>query len=77
MPWAPVEDQQVFVTKALGVALLFTAATYVLRMYLQLRYVTGGNTISQDDPAIRPLPTLLVGATGGLLVGITSSAPGR
>ena len=70
------EDQQVFVTKALGVALLFTAATYMLRMYLQLRYVTGGNTISQDDPAIRPLPTLLVGATGGLLVGITSVGSG-
>ena len=37
------EAQQEFLTTAIGYALLFTAATYALRMYLQLRYVTGGN----------------------------------
>ncbi len=45
-------------------------------MYLQLRHVTAGNTISEEDPAIRPIPTLLVGAIGGLLVGITSVGSG-
>ena len=30
-------------SRRIGVALLFTAATYALRMYLQLRLVTGGN----------------------------------
>ena len=34
------EAQQEFLTTAIGYALLFTAATYSLRMYLQLRYVT-------------------------------------
>ena len=68
--------QQDFVKMALGYALLFTSATYMLRMYLQLRYVTGGNTLPQHDPHIRPLPTMLVGALGGLLVGVTSVGSG-
>ena len=71
-----VEEQESFVKAAIGVALLFTAATYGLRMYLQLRYVTGGNELSQDDPRVKPLPTLVVGMIGGLLVGITSVGSG-
>jgi uncharacterized membrane protein YfcA len=71
-----VESQQAFLKQALGFALLFTAATYGLRMYIQLRYVTGGNTLKQDDPQLRVLPTLAVGAFGGLLVGITSVGSG-
>jgi uncharacterized protein len=47
-----------------------------VRMYLQLRYVTGGNTLVQGDPQVRPALTLLVGAVGGLLVGITSVGSG-
>ncbi len=65
-----------FLTMAIGCALLFTAATYALRMYLQLRHVTAGNTISEADPQVRPVPTLVVGAVGGLLVGITSVGSG-
>ncbi len=68
--------QQEFLTTAIGLALLFTAGTYALRMYLQLRHVTAGNVISQDDPPVRPVPTVLVGAVGGLLVGITSVGSG-
>ncbi len=68
--------QQDFVKTALGYALLFTAATYGLRMYLQLRYVTGGNAMPELDPPVRPVPTLVVGAIGGLLVGITSVGSG-
>lgn len=70
------EVQQEFLTTAIGCALLFTAATYALRMYLQLRFVTGGNVMVGDDPSIRTLPTILVGAVGGLLVGITSVGSG-
>jgi len=70
------EAQQEFLTTAIGYALLFTAATYSLRMYLQLRYVTGGNTLSVDAPKIRTVPTVIVGAIGGLLVGITSVGSG-
>jgi uncharacterized membrane protein YfcA len=71
-----VEKQEAFLKQALGFALLFTASTYALRMYLQLRYVTGGNTLGQHDPELRPGLTLLVGAVGGLLVGITSVGSG-
>ncbi len=70
------EAQQEFLTTAIGYALLLTAGTYALRMYLQLRYVTGGNTITTDQPRLRPLLTVLVGAVGGLLVGITSVGSG-
>ena len=70
------EEQQEFVVFALGIALLFTASTYMLRMYLQLRYVTGGNLLPKFDPPVRPFPTVAVGAVGGLLVGITSVGSG-
>lgn len=70
------EGSESFLVYAIGAALLFTAGTYAIRMYLQLRYVTAGNTISEDDPQIRPVPTLVVGAVGGLLVGITSVGSG-
>lgn len=69
-------DQQEFLTTAIGIALLFTAATYTLRMYLQLHHVTSGNVLSEDTPAIRVVPTVLVGSIGGLLVGITSVGSG-
>ncbi len=68
--------QQDFLTTMIGWALLFTASTYALRMYLQLRYVTGGNLVSEDEPKLKVLPTVLVGAVGGLLVGITSVGSG-
>lgn len=70
------EESDSFVMNAIGVALLVAAATYMLRMYLQLRLVTGGNVAPTEEPTIRPLPTMLVGAIGGLLVGITSVGSG-
>jgi uncharacterized membrane protein YfcA len=71
-----VSDQEQFLKQALGVALLFTASTYALRIYIQLGYVSGDNTLRQDDPKLKPALTLLVGAVGGLLVGITSVGSG-
>jgi uncharacterized membrane protein YfcA len=70
------DQQEQFVKYAIGVALLFTAATYGLRMYLQLRYVTRGNVMTLDEPVVRPTLTLVVGAVGGLLVGVTSVGSG-
>src|SRR5262249_17890073 len=35
-----------------------------------------GAGFEDDDPVVRPLPTLLVGALGGLLVGVTSVGSG-
>jgi uncharacterized membrane protein YfcA len=69
-------EQDSFLTYAIGAALLFTAATYALRMYLNLRIVTDGGVLIEKDPTIRPIPTLIVGAIGGLLVGITSVGSG-
>ncbi len=73
---AGVEHQEGFLKQALGVALLFTATTYVVRIYVQLSHVNHGNTIAADNPPLRPVLTLLVGAVGGLLVGITSVGSG-
>ncbi len=71
-----VGSQEAFLKNAIGAALLFTAATYTLRMYLQLRCVSSGNTAPQGEPSLKPVQTLVVGAFGGLLVGITSVGAG-
>ena len=60
----------------IGFALLLAAATYALRLYINLVRVRGGGPEGDPDPRIRPLPTLLVGALGGLLVGVTSVGSG-
>jgi uncharacterized protein len=70
------ETQTTVLKTAIGAALLLTATTYALRMYVQLRYVTGGNTARRDEPPVRPLPTFIVGVVGGLLVGVTSVGSG-
>lgn len=69
------DDAETFLTYAIGVALLFAAASYTLRMYLQLRTIASGRRTT-DTIEVRPVPTLLVGALGGLLVGITSVGSG-
>src|SRR5699024_7372390 len=66
-------ERQSFVRLAIGVALLLASLTYVVRVLLHLMRRTGGGT---QDPPVRPLATLLVGAVGGLLVGLTSVGSG-
>jgi uncharacterized membrane protein YfcA len=62
---------------SIGVALLFAAVTYAARLYLQLRSIRRGTGEGTGgEPVIRPLPTVLVGALGGALVGITSVGSG-
>ena len=60
----------------IGFALLMAAATYALRLYVNLRRVRAGGPTGDPDPKVRPIPTLLVGALGGLLVGVTSVGSG-
>jgi uncharacterized membrane protein YfcA len=60
----------------IGFALLFAAVTYALRLYINLRRIRNGSHSDDANPTIRPIPTLLVGAVGGLLVGITSVGSG-
>jgi uncharacterized membrane protein YfcA len=62
--------------ECIGFALLFAAATYALRLVINLHRVRGGGPEADPDPQIRPLITVAVGALGGLLVGITSVGSG-
>jgi uncharacterized membrane protein YfcA len=62
--------------ECIGFALLFAAATYAARLYVNLRRVRSGAAAADPDPRIRPLVTVAVGALGGLLVGITSVGSG-
>ena len=68
---------------ALGVALLLSAALLMVRAYLRLieraRTRDGrGEPLPQERPevVVRPVPTLLLGALGGLIVGMTSVGSG-
>ncbi len=69
-------DLEKLLLLCIGFALLFAAATYAIRLYVQLRRVVGGTQPPEGEPVIRPIPTILVGALGGLLVGITSVGAG-
>jgi uncharacterized membrane protein YfcA len=60
----------------IGFALLLAATTYALRLYIELRRRAKGVEYSNEDPDVRPVLTVLVGAGGGLLVGITSVGSG-
>ena len=73
---APPGELDKVLKLSIGFALLLAAATYAARLYLNLRSLRGGGHLGDSDPAVRPLPTLLVGALGGLLVGITSVGSG-
>jgi uncharacterized membrane protein YfcA len=73
---APGAELDHVLKMAIGFALLFAAATYALRLYIQLRRSRSGVGGGGGDPVIRPLPTILIGAFGGLLVGITSVGSG-
>ena len=70
---------------ALGIALIMAAAGLILKSYLALvewakrRDGGGGEGRPGDPPAeitVRPLPTVLVGIIGGLVVGMTSVGSG-
>ncbi|MFC4787259.1 sulfite exporter TauE/SafE family protein [Nocardioides sp. MAHUQ-72] len=62
--------------ECIGFALLLAAATYAIRLYVNLRRELAHGPQGDPNPHIRPLPTFLVGALGGLLVGITSVGSG-
>jgi len=71
------EDIETALKMAIGVALLLAATTYAVRLYLQLRAIRRGTIDGAGrEPVIRPVPTVLVGALGGALVGITSVGSG-
>src|SRR6202030_738266 len=59
---------------ALGAALLAGAAAMVVRFALDRR--SGPRTAKIAEVRIRPVPTVLIGMTGGLIVGLTSVGSG-
>src|SRR5579859_2150643 len=72
------------VQKALGVALVIAAAGLFVRAYLRLAERARNRDASRAaDPVgppaivVRPVPTLIIGAIGGLVVGMTSVGSGR
>ncbi|KAB8191125.1 TSUP family transporter [Nonomuraea phyllanthi] len=60
------------VTYALGVALLLAVAGMAVKSWIGAR----GGTSSTHDIVVRPIPTLLVGTVGGLVVGVSSVGSG-
>jgi uncharacterized membrane protein YfcA len=74
------EVVQTRIRQALGVALLLAASSIVAKALVQTWRVAGGSTGGARAAArpfrVRPLPTVLVGVAGGLLVGMTSVGSG-
>jgi len=84
------EATQNFIEKAMGVALLIAAGGLIVRMWQAIRdraeervedeRITAepGSPASEPTPElkIRPIPTILTGVVGGLIVGITSVGSG-
>ncbi|HEY2551956.1 MAG TPA: sulfite exporter TauE/SafE family protein [Streptosporangiaceae bacterium] len=68
-------DAQNRVEQVLGAALLIGAAAMVLRYVLDLR---GANERLEQvgKIAVRPLPTVIIGMVGGVIVGLTSVGSG-
>jgi uncharacterized membrane protein YfcA len=69
------KTSQTNIEKALGIALLVGAIAMVARYVLDRK---GGHTRSAEvhDLVVRPIPTVVIGAVGGLIVGITSVGSG-
>lgn len=73
------EQMERVVKTALGVALLLAAASMGVKAYLQLRERVQTGRVLNDDPRsirVRPVPTVIVGVVGGVVVGMTSVGSG-
>src|SRR5271155_1379299 len=66
---------QTNIEKALGAALLIGAAAMVIRFLLDRR-AGHERKLVVHDLVVRPVPTVLIGMVGGLIVGITSVGSG-
>lgn len=72
----PGANIETFLMGCIGIATLLAATTYALRLCAQIRRHGKHPRRTSNDCTVRPLPTILVGALGGLLVGITSVGSG-
>jgi uncharacterized protein len=69
------QADQLNVERALGAALLIGAAAMVFRWFLDRRSALE-RTALVTGVTVRPVPTVLIGMTGGLIVGMTSVGSG-
>jgi uncharacterized membrane protein YfcA len=72
-------DVEHVIKTALGAALLVAAGSLVAKAYLQMRERVQGKKVSDDSALsirIKPLPTVLIGIVGGIVVGMTSVGSG-
>jgi uncharacterized protein len=73
---------QARIKQVLGVALLLAAASIAAKGLLQVRAtrrvlgMAGGGPVAAKPFQLRPLPTILIGVVGGLVVGMTSVGSG-
>jgi uncharacterized protein len=77
-----VETTQTVVKTSLGIALLLAAGAMVAKALLDLRkrqrakLTSGGGPLVAGPFVIKPIPTLITGVIGGLVVGMTSVGSG-
>lgn len=81
--FGPGEEVQEVIRLALGFALLVAAAGLIVRAYIRLleharRRDGRADPLPQGRPSVnlRPLPTVVLGALGGVVVGLTSVGSG-
>lgn len=60
----------------LGIALLLASGSMVLKQWIGRRAVPADGDADGGHPPVKPLPTLLVGVLGGLIVGLSSVGSG-
>lgn len=70
------QDLQSIIKTALGVALIAAAAGIVLKALQTVRSVARYGVVAPPPVVVRPVPTLIVGVIGGLVVGMTSVGSG-
>ena len=75
------QDTETIIKKLLGMALLLTAVTMVVRDVTSRRrakteVATDADTVEVLPTVVRALPTLLLGVLGGAIVGLTSVGSG-
>ncbi len=77
LSWIDTGEVQTFIRTTLGLALLIAALAMVVKGVLQARRSRGRAGIERvTRVAPRPIPTVLVGVVGGLVVGMTSVGSG-
>jgi uncharacterized membrane protein YfcA len=69
-------SNQNLVKRILGWVLIVAAGAILAKLLLQAKRKTAPVTEMMDAALVRPIPTLVVGALGGLIVGMTSVGSG-